>query len=352
MKSLKDLNINKVSLRANLENEIKTFFGENSSITINEKGKDVQIIISQEGNNYKFNIYSKKDGTTSLLSQGSPATQEKTDLFLDSLQKKYVITEKKNFAFSVPNITNDNLNVLYGYFENDLHATIVEDKVDSNGVLRKYKAETDDILTIKRYHNGNTFFQGKPLFLYAKLCEFLSGFCSAEDIIQAQKENYKIDINKTYVECQYESKLMQSHTFLDDNIKDILLPAFSLTNVEIELTDYSLFVFPVLRGLEAYIKKIFLDYGITIDNRNNPIGNFFTKSLNDFVLKTDYRGIIHNTKTIDALGKLYTEYYFQRNSLFHVDIIAPKLIEKREEADLIFNTVIDLIESTYIDIHS
>ncbi len=352
MKSLKDLNLDKNNFKSNLENEIKSYFGENTNINILENEKNTHVSITQESKDYKFNVYYKKDGTTSLLTQGSPITHERTDSFLDFLKDKYVYTEKKNFAFSVPNISDDNLTVLYDYFENDLKASKIEDKIDDTGVLRKYKSLTDDILTIKRYNNGNTFFQGKPLFLYAKLCEFLTDLCSADDIIQAQKDFHKIELNKSFIEAQYEAKLVTAHSYLGEDIKDILLPAFSLTNIEIDLTDYSLFVFPVLRGLEAYIKKIFSENTITIDNRHNPIGNYFTPNLKVFVLKPEYYGIIKETKIIDALGKLYTEYYYQRNSLFHADAIAPALIEKREDADSIFNTIIDLIESTYIDMHS
>lgn len=352
MGSLKNCNINRKEFEEKLNDAVLTFFGDNAKIQINNQPKNKQCIITYQNNDYKLNIFYNKDGTTSFTTIGSPTTHNRTDSFIKELVDRFGISKKKNFSFSIQHISDSDLSSLYDYVENDLGATKIFDEDTPTGVMKKYKAQTEDIVTITRYHNGNTLFQGKPLYLYANLCDFLSSFCSAADIIMAQKELHNIELDETYIQNQYNARLSNVTSFLGEDIKDILLPAFSLMNVEIELTDYSLFVYPALRGLEGYIKQLFRNKSITIDNKKNEIGNYFTPQLKNFVLKPEYRSTIGDTKTVDALGKLYTLYHNERNSLFHTDAIAPRLIEKREEADSIVNSVIDLIEQTYIDINS
>lgn len=70
-----------------------------------------------------------------------------------------------------------------------------------------------------------------------------------------------------------------------------------------------------------------------------------------YELKTEFSNIINNRVISVALGQLYSKYHDERNSIFHIDagIETARIVETRQEADSIFNTIIDLIESTYID---
>jgi hypothetical protein len=119
----------------------------------------------------------------------------------------------------------------------------------------KLQGQQGDTLTIKQYTNGTLQLQGKPIYLYKEALYFLVELCDAENIIKAQEEFHKIQINKGGIDYEYEALLKNSHVFLGETLKQIILPSFTLKKISIELTDYSLFVFPALRVLRDILNN-------------------------------------------------------------------------------------------------
>ena len=72
---------------------------------------------------------------------------------------------------------------------------------------------------------------------------------------QFESINVKYEPNKILDELQ--SALPHAYDFLHQKTKSVLTPSLALRRINIELDDYSLFVMPALRGLEAYIKQLF-----------------------------------------------------------------------------------------------
>lgn len=351
MLSLKNLNLDQNKMENDLEKNAKSFFGDTATVNIRNSGNNKNFEISTGSNVYKICVYYKNDGTTSLCSAGSPTTHDMTDAFIHKISQDYSISDKKSISFSIPNIDDSTFQVLLDYFNKDIKASIITEKTENFYKLIQLKGTTGDLLTIKRYLNGNTQFQGKPLVLYTHLCEFVTEFCSAKEIIAAQQEIYDVRINETEIEREYNSRFIKSKVFLEGELKSIILPAFSLKNVQIDLSDYSLFVFPILKGLEGYIRAIFKHFNITTDSKDKSIGSFFAPNMKKYELNVDTRSIIKDTSVQNALGALYTLYSEERNSIFHVDggIINTRIIETRDEADSIIEKTVNLIESTYID---
>lgn len=245
------------------------------NLKIEVRGATLLYIITNDKKEHKFNLYQKSDGSSSLTTTGVQSTQAKTDELIQKISIDYLISEKKNYNFSVLNIKDDKFNCLKNFLQSEGNAKIIESKNELSYCLYKFQGIHKDLLTIKRYTNGNTQFQGKPIYLYLKLYEYLCDICSAEDIIKAQQEIYKIPLNQTAIEAEYAARFTRSSKFLGETIKDIILPSFLMINIEINLTDYSMFIFPLLRGLEGYIRLIFNKYGIKNDTKNNPLGSFF-----------------------------------------------------------------------------
>lgn len=357
MGNFSKLNINREQFESDLRTNISSFFNESATYTFKDVGRSKQLSIHSDNTEYKISVFYSNNGTTTFLAIGSPVTHDRSNSFIQYVINNNTVSDKKNFSFSVRTLSDDAFNTLIDILINDLKSSKIEDISEFSYRLIKIKSQKDDVLTIKRYSNGNTQFQGKPLFLYLHLCEFLVELCSCEDIIKAQQECYEIDINKTAIEREYEARLASSYTYLGETLKNTILPAFSIANVQIELSDYTLFVFPVLKGLEGYIRKLFKDNGIITDKSRNKLGNFFKPSDVDpdvyVVNPVTCSIIISNTKLCDSLGKLYSFLRNERNSSFHIDgeIDTSRLIETRTEADDIFNKALDLIESTYIDMN-
>lgn len=355
MISLKDLNLNRKKMEETLEMVAKDFFGVEVVTSIIDKDRSKVFRFKINNNEYVVNVFYKAKGTTSLCTGGAPATQILTDAFIMKLEQEYSISDKKCFSFSIPDIDEDTYNYLISYFETDINASKITNSSEQIYDITQFKGKTGDLLTIKRYINGNTQFQGKPLDLYIHLCDFLSGMCSASSILQAQQQIYEIRINELEITREYNARFSRCKNYLEGELQDIILPAFALKNIVIPLTDYSLFVFPILKGLEGYIKSIFKDNGIVItEKRENSIGSHFADNLSTKVLNCETMKIIKDKKTQKALGDLYTMYFIERNSIIHVDggIINTRIIETREEADSIIEKIINLIESTYIDMNS
>lgn len=136
--------------------------------------------------------------------------------------------------------------------------------------------------------------------------------------------------------------------FLGEVLKQIILPCFTLKKIDIELTDYSLFVFPALKGLEGYIKKLFGLKGITIQREG--FGDYFSHSFpKGHILTKETKTKVENDIICSAIEEAYNLYNTQRHSLFHVDsmIETTRTIDTKLQAEKLIDDVINLIETTY-----
>jgi hypothetical protein len=125
----------------------------------------------------------------------------------------------------------------------------------------------------------------------------------------------------------------------------IFAPALALTKLAIELTDYSAFTHPALRGLEGCLKDLFMSEGIVVD-RKTGVGAHFDKNGQ---LQSVSRAAIHCSATAVALELLYSPYNVHRHSLFHADAttISTRTIDNRREAIEIVDNVIQTVEKAY-----
>lgn len=354
MISLKNLNLNRDEMEKDLESNAKIFFGETAEVTTISKGLNRIIRIMYNNVEYVVNVSYKSNGTTSLWTGGAPDSHILTDAFITKIEQDYSFSDKKTISFSISSIDEETYKFLISYFETDIKAEKILNKTEQFCEITQFKGNTGDLLTIKRFKNGNTQFQGKPLVLYTHLCDFLVGICSASSIIQAQQQVYDIHINDQEIDREYEARFNKCKGYFEGELKDIILPVFTLMNVKIPLTDYSLFVFPMLKGLEGYMKSIFKENGIIISERKeNSLGSHFASNMEKKELNCETQKLIKDKKTQKALGELYTLYFDERNSIIHVDggIINTRIIDTRDEADSIIDKIINLIESTYIDMH-
>jgi hypothetical protein len=118
-----------------------------------------------------------------------------------------------------------------------------------------------------------------------------------------------------------------------------------------ELPDYSVMVFPVLKGLEGYMKQLLDGKGVRV--RREGFAPFLREegrsTLNDETIMQ-----IGCEKTCTAFNQCYSYYKNNRHGLFHVDgiICNTRLIEERAEACAIVTEVLELIESTYVDVNT
>ena len=90
-------------------------------------------------------------------------------------------------------------------------------------------------------------------------------------------------------------------------------------NNPLELSDFTAYAFPVLRGSEGVLKDVFRKDGIPI----HDFGEFFTYNASTGRYKwkeeKNIDELFPEKKLRDNLLNLYNFYNFERHSVFHVD---------------------------------
>ena len=207
-----------------------------------------------------------------------------------------------------------------------------------------------DRITFNIYDTGKLLIQGKPAYLYSEVISFLS-YCpniSIEDILEANNKFQNIDVKISDIREDLKSLMPKAYDKIDDTIMKILSPSLVLKKVKMELEDYSCYVFPALRALEGYLKFLFLSKNITVAYSFVSFYDYNSASGQHY-LNNGCSMAVNDSKTQIAMEEVYNYCRKNRHTLFHTEqiLFSTVILEDRQEADLIINEVINLIERTY-----
>lgn len=218
----------------------------------------------------------------------------------------------------------------------------------------KFESGVGDKITLNIYDTGKLVIQGKPAYLYSEVISFLS-YCpeiTINDIVEVNNKLQNIDIKVDDIRKEIKDLMPNSYGKIDNVIIKMLSPSFSFKKINMELEDYSCYAFPALRALEGYLKYLFYLEDIEV---GHSFGSFFDYNTKDrqYYLKRSYCKEIFNDKIKLSIQVIYNYFNKNRHTLFHTEqiLIVSRILENKQEADLIINEVINLIESTYIDIN-
>ncbi|EGT2205241.1 viroplasmin family protein [Clostridioides difficile] len=316
---------------------------------------DIELI----GNNYKieFNVLGKKallnlyfnsDFTTTITPSGKNKDYSITMKTL--LEERYAHINERHAKTQVFKLGEEWSSKLINFISKldnveKCHTKHENPRYD----CYKFKSKIGDRITFNVYENGTLTIQGKPAYLYGETMSFLS-FCkdvTDEQIIKTTNNIHNIETSVDDARDMLKSVMPNTYGVINSTIFKILYPAIALRSVDKEMDDYSVYAFPALRALEAYIKYLF-------DLKNITVGNNFYKIFSGNVLCNEIKAIINNDVWEKALEKLYHYFAGHRHILFHVDqiLISTTLLESKQEADDIVNEVVNLIETTYNDINN
>ncbi len=308
----------------------------------NEKKQLVQYNININGKIALLNVYFNKSGTTTITPTGKE--QELGENIANYLKDNLTITNISQASFSIRNISNEDFLLLKEYL-NDCQIT--EELINKiNGEKIKFTSKYKDTMTITRYNNGNTQFQGKPLHVFLEIRNFLIDILDIKDIIDIENEVYKVNINVDDIQEELNLILSKSNSFLCATTKKMLSSALTLKKLNIELEDYSSFAFPALRAIEAYMKKTMTETGIIFEGNNF---NQFDKSSGKYYLKQEYKEQVDCSKTINGIEQCYNYYNANRHTLFHTAGISSttRILANKNDAICIIENIFKLIEETY-----
>jgi viroplasmin and RNaseH domain-containing protein len=334
----------------NLIREVGTKQWENFSASeLTTAGTAQRCVMTADGKNAMLNLYFNNNGTTTITPTGSnleissvvKALIEEKCTFSGGTQGKTYSIKKLPLEWSEKII--DYLKSLEGVATEEISVKTVPEH-DSY----VFTSKIGDKLTVKLYKTGTLTLQGKPAYLYGEAISFLS-YCndiSVDDIVDSINTFHNVSVKTTEVRNDMEVLMPRAYGNIDEMILKLLSPSISLRKVSIELDDYSCYAFPALRALEGYIKYLLGLKGVTVGNNFGGVfsGTTLCLSAATKVNDADYQ---------NELERLFAYFKGNRHVLFHTQqiLVGTKLIEDKQEADEIINTVINLIETSYANIN-
>ena len=342
MSDFKSLPINRDKIE-----ECISSYSENTKLKdIENKGISKNYLIESDGKEVMLGFYFKKNGDTTINPKIGKYQEIGMKIAEYIKDNACYPSDSQNINFSIEKFPDSDFDLLISYIKQELHflynLSIKEYETIYNITCKTH----DDKFILHKYKNGRVHFQGKALKIYNELYPILCEIISEEDVFRINEECYKIDIDKEEIKNEMNYKLPVSFDYLCDTTKKILTSSLALSKIEIDLFDYSPFVFSSLRGLEIFIKKVLIDKGITINGTNPFYGIFKETRYSTSELTPECQKIIICSKTIGNINDCYTYYVNHRHGLFHSNNIpeTSRIIENKIEANQIIDAVFTKIE--------
>lgn len=306
-----------------------------------------------DGKEVLLDFFFTKDGKTTMLPIGKnrEISMELAEFIYDKYQYKNVDNKPRNFSIDM--VERDTLEELLDYLSQ--LPTVTQKNYKRNDTntsdLWQFTSNIGDKITLIYYDKKKLQIQGKPLYLYNEVTVFLSAFMDFNEVIKTQKEFLDVEISPKNVEQEMKDSLPSSYNILSDNLKKILVGSFALQKFDYPFDDYSPIVFPALKTLEGYLKLILQPFGIVV---KKTFGDVFQPSGAKHVLIKKWKDKIGNTATIQAAEQIYAYLQKHRHTLFHTGVVDvdTRIIETRQEANMIVSDVLTLIENSHRDIQA
>ncbi|NMM11917.1 MAG: hypothetical protein HHJ17_00035 [Rhodoferax sp.] len=296
-----------------------------------------------------LHVYLRDDGTTTL----HPKVGKNQPLSESIAQHVATHASRKIFEprpLSLKTLPEDEWTVLIDLLREE--GFEVESQPLANCVRFKVKAGLGDEVYLHRYNTGSFLMQGKPWNAYGTVVSLLSELSAdKKPLIDAQLETYQITaVTSAGLLDELEQRLPCACSMLGDAVKCMFAPALAFIKIDIELPDYSAFAHPALRGLEACIKQLLLDGGGFQVKKMDGIGSYFDHAR----LKSGIKIKMSSHQMIGAVENFYDLYNKHRHGLFHADGVPEmsRLVETRQEAVTLIESVFHIVESNYQEIVS
>jgi len=149
---------------------------------------------------------------------------------------------------------------------------------------------------------------------------------------------FDVDKGDAVIETDLSAHIPHAYKHIGTKLDAIMAPSLILLNNTKELTDYSAYAFPVLRGSEGVLKSVFINEGIPIEK---DFGEFFsfdkTKGRCQWAKDKDCTVLFPNEEFRKSLLDLYRFYHDQRHTIFHIDatIATSRTLEYEEAIDIV-----------------
>ncbi|MFA4132529.1 MULTISPECIES: type II toxin-antitoxin system RnlA family toxin [unclassified Brevibacillus] len=324
-----------------------------SEISLINSVNQYRCLIIGDNKEITLDFYYNGDGTTTIYPGAGKNPDISLKIATEILTKlEYKERDAINQSYSIHPLKQDDFQLLIEYLDSLEDVKLHNKSINTSNhyVLYQYQSKIGDRITLKYYTNQRLQVQGKPFYLYQEVTCLLSEYFPFEEMLKKQAEFFNVQINPVEIRSEMQELLPTSYNILDEQLRKILSVSIAYQKIDIELEDYSSFVFPVLRTLEGYIKFLFSSKNITVNDKDGF--NYFDKISGKYMLKTATKQILNCSKTESAIEKCYNYFKQHRHGLFHTSSIAvtTRTLDTKQSADKIIGEVFSLIEGTYCSI--
>ncbi|TKG94184.1 hypothetical protein EYV94_12925 [Puteibacter caeruleilacunae] len=291
-------------------------------------------------------------GKSSFLVQGKQKdiAAKCRDLLIE--KTRIEIGEKK--SFSIKPASEEDIEVICQFLSEECDCIIKDISCSDSSINSAFiiEGKHNDTIRLTHYKTGTLLVQGRCLFTFAS---FISIAFELFNPTEVKKEHFKIfdisDTNEEIISTNLSSHLPNAYGKIGNKLDAIMAPSLILLNSPKELTDYTAYAFPVLRGVEGILKKTFIDQGIPIEK---TFKEYFR--CNDNTGQCEWAksvtGLFPNEELRKTLLALYRFYHAERHTLFHINatIEDTRTLQYSDAVELI-ERGLKLIDKVYIHLN-
>lgn len=253
-------------------------------------------------------------GRTSFLINGKkPDVAQKCAEFLIQ-NAEIAIPELK--TFTIRPADDEEVDIILDFLKES--KCNIEDQRTSTPVKRlvKIQGEYRDVVTLTHYNTGTLMVQGRPSMTFLNFIDIATEIFNPAEVKREHIRSYDIDTETNVIDSDLSKHLPHAYSKIGPKLDAIMAPSLILLNSPKEISDYTPYAFPVLRGAEGILKKIFSDEGIEI---NDGFKEYFRERKGEIEWAKDCSGLFPNEHLRKSLLDLYEFYKRERHTLFHVD---------------------------------
>ncbi len=306
----------------------------------------VQYNLTTEGEPASLNVYFNKGGGTTFAPTGK--NQEFTKSVAGFLKANCLKGDGESKSIRIANFPAEGRQLLFDYLKEECNADISSSQSHPHGEQFKITGKDGDYVVFWIYTNGACHIQGRQYSIYTDILEMLAEIMDYREIIDSQLKTIKVNITTAEALGDMQVFLPSTYDFIKDKLKAIISPALALKKLDIELTDYSSFAFPVLRGLEGYLKQVLDQFGIIIGK--DGFGELVEQNNIGRLELTQYaKEKIKEVSKQKVILDLYKFFNKNRHGLFHADttLESTRILENKSECISLIDRTMILIENSH-----
>lgn len=341
--------------RQNISNLLNGFCGSaihnptlSSKLVRNGLEEQFTIYGTHEGKEkeIKISFILNQDGSTSInhkMGKFQNISQQIADYVVDF----GVLDNRNNSISSLNAVLKEDFDFVLENLKIDYQSLTIEEREISHGIQKKIKIVSGEQVIFNYYESNTLTITGRPLLLHSSTLNYFTDlhYLKPAEIFDKAVKYYQIKITFDKYEEELKNRLPSAYEHLPDNIKALIISGIILEKIDINLPDYSGYVFYILKAIEGIMKHLLFEKGITIDRSFD----IFKKNIEPLKVKESISIKIDCPKTNLVIENLYDFYKKERHTLFHTEYldVSTRIIEKREYAIDILNNSLNLVNDSY-----